>query len=400
MNFAGIRAVCRRAGFIGLTLWLATPLAWGQAATIADFDTIELTAPERGTAATVAVTAFDQTFLLELTDNPGLFASLGDDQRRQLEFDRNRFLRGEITGVAGSWVRLSRVAGTWSGGFFDGTELYLVDRAGDLAAALPRAPARADDTLVYRFSDLRLPGISHEPIRLPGRERNTPDAGYRAFVDHLRVLNERAGTMMQMPVTLVTDTQFNGTHGGNTAAVAAARINFIDGIYSEQVGVSIGLHHLEILSSNGPLTSTSAETLLVDQFRPYMTTGGGSSIPFAGLAHLFTGRDLNGSTVGIAYLDVLCNSGFGYGVDQNLSSSTNSALVFAHEVGHNFGAPHDGEGECSDEPFRGIMNPSINGSQEFSDCSIQQMAGPIASASCMEEVPVEDDLVFADGFQA
>ena len=261
----------------------------------------------------------------------------------------------------------------------------------------PGRQAAADATLLYRFPDLRLPGlVSHHPLTPGSAGDDAPD--YTDFIEHLRTLARGAGAALVMPVTVVSDTQFTGDHGGDAAAVVVGRLNFVDGIYSSQLGTGLALWHHEILTDNGPMTATDPNVLLENQFRPWMSSGGGDDIPFAGLAHLFTGRNLDGSTVGIAYLGVLCNDFFGYGVDQNLSNDTTSSLVFAHELGHNFGAPHDGEDACIDETFNGIMNPSINGSQEFSDCSITEMSDDVAAANCL--IPNPDvEVFYIDGFE-
>jgi hypothetical protein len=59
-------------------------------------------------------------------------------------------------------------------------------------------------------------------------------------------------------------------------------------------------------------------------------------------AHMFTGKDLDGTTIGIAYLSCVCNSTFAYGLSQSrfsLQPGRRAALT-AHELGHNFSANH------------------------------------------------------------
>jgi len=70
----------------------------------------------------------------------------------------------------------------------------------------------------------------------------------------------------------------------------------------------------------------------------------------ANLAHFLSGANLGG---GVAYVNVLCNSSFGFGVSGNLSGNivwttwtgqpgnfTWDFVVVAHELGHNFGSRH------------------------------------------------------------
>lgn len=76
----------------------------------------------------------------------------------------------------------------------------------------------------------------------------------------------------------------------------------------------------------------------------------------ADLAHFLSGANLGG---GVAYLNVLCNSSYGYGVSGNINGSidwgawtgqaasfTWDFVVVAHELGHNFGTGHTHDGYC------------------------------------------------------
>lgn len=87
---------------------------------------------------------------------------------------------------------------------------------------------------------------------------------------------------------------------------------------------------------------------LLDEFRSAWNSSGWPAP--ADLAHFVSGANLGG---GVAYLNVLCNSSFGYGVSGNINGNVNWAswtgqpgsftwdfVVVAHELGHNFGANH------------------------------------------------------------
>ncbi|MEM9533121.1 MAG: M12 family metallo-peptidase [Pseudomonadota bacterium] len=388
---------------------LASANVRAQKPDVAAFQVIEMPTGPKSLPGQLRIRAFGQTFHLRLAPNADLLGSLPAAQRAKVS-RQDLFLEGTLAGVAGSWVRLNRIAGKFSGGFFDGNELYLIDRAGSLPAALA-AGAQADQTVLFRFADLDFgdlideggitPGIKSGPIR------TTVD--YQTFVGHLRAIAVAKGSpLLALPVTIVSDVQFTTIHGSNTTSVVAGRVNFVDGIYSSQLGTGIELLHHQILTNNDVLVATDASDLLGGEFdnsnnlvqpgfRQFMVSGAGSGIPFEGLAHLFTGRGLDGSTVGVAYVGVLCNRGFGYGVNENRSSDTRSALVFAHELGHNFGAPHDGERACSDEQFSGIMNASLNGSEQFSNCSLDQMSQRVARASCLVD---DGRFIFSDDFES
>jgi hypothetical protein len=230
---------------------------------------------------------------------------------------------------------------------------------------------------------------------------------YATFSAHLRELAVLEGTAaMALPITIVTDTAFNTKHGGSTASVVAGRVNLVDGIYGQQVGVGIQLLHLERLADDGPMTATDPIDLLY-QFSEWMYQGDGSGVPFEGTAHLFTNRRRESSTVGVAFLNALCRPWSGYGVNWDSNGDTYSALIFAHELGHNFGAGHDDETTpteenpdpaCPGNTEFGIMNSRITGADDFSQCSLDAMAPSVAGASCL--VPVEStETIFGNGFE-
>ncbi len=110
-----------------------------------------------------------------------------------------------------------------------------------------------------------------------------------------------------------------------------------------------------------------------------------------GLGHLFTTRNLSGNVIGIAWLGSLCEDFYGTALSQ-LFTTNQAALTIlvAHEIGHNFNAPHDNQAgsPCQSTPFGFIMNPfiSLDLRQEFSTCSEQRMAPEITGAACVMTV--------------
>ena len=73
-------------------------------------------------------------------------------------------------------------------------------------------------------------------------------------------------------------------------------------------------------------------------------------------------------------------------------------LIIAHELGHNFGAPHDAEpgSVCASAPEGWLMSPFVNYSNQFSACSIQQMQAAVAAAACIRTAQIADVAVSVD----
>ena len=73
---------------------------------------------------------------------------------------------------------------------------------------------------------------------------------------------------------------------------------------------------------------------------------------------------------GLAYVGTLCNSRYNTGFitfDQDTKLNT-AILIFAHEVGHNVGASHDGDVGCNSRNF--IMASHVSTTDTtFSQCS-------------------------------
>ena len=108
-----------------------------------------------------------------------------------------------------------------------------------------------------------------------------------------------------------------------------------------------------------------------------------------GLTHLFTGRQLDGDTAGVAYTLALCSQRFAASLTMAHNSAALDTLITAHEIGHVFGAPHDGTEQCASTPQgQYIMTPTLNTSvTSFSQCSLDQINAVIDSYSCVVALP-------------
>lgn len=93
-------------------------------------------------------------------------------------------------------------------------------------------------------------------------------------------------------------------------------------------------------AGNPGLYNTNDPTTLL-QGEKQVWTNLGNSIP-RDLTHLFTGRDLGGLTIGIAYIGGVCSTNSGYALNQSRFTLQpgRRAAVLAHEIGHNFTAHH------------------------------------------------------------
>jgi hypothetical protein len=310
--------------------------------------------------------------------------------------------QGHVQDRAGSWVAITRIGSNWSGVWFDGLHYYGIDSAAALAAVSRDADQATPATqLVFRLAD-----AVWENASFAGDTR-MPAASAEGLVD-LVGAELSAATALQaalptrrLQVALLADSLQAQRDGASTEANMLAQLNVVDGIFSSQVGVQLQSSSVTIFTAgNDPFTATTDSSALLGELATYRSNS--TQQRSAGLSHLTTGRDLDGQTVGIAYLSALCSAGFGASLAQsaNLSNSL-AALVAAHEIGHVFGAPHDAEAAsaCESTATGYLMSPSLNGASgnasTFSACSLTQIAPQVQMAQCLAPAEAADAAVDA-----
>ena len=325
--------------------------------------------------------AFSRHFDITLTPNHTLLDAVG----REALGPALEIYRGSLANSPDSWARIVIADGLPRGLVFDGAEMYAIE-------------AEDGEARIHRLADMHV-----EPGALACGHAGTASNGAELFKT---VINETApvvlaaqGATSEIDVAVVADFEFTSDKGGNAEAAMITRMNNVDGIFSSQLGVQINVGRVDVFdSSNDPFTDETNASSLLDEVADFRS--GSAQQRANGLTHLFTGRNLDGSTVGIAFGGALCLNRFGAGLTQATGSVTIDSLIVAHELGHNFGAPHDGtsDGNCESEPQTFLMAPSINGSDTFSNCSITQMQDDVSRASCITEL-ASVDVAIAPGAQ-
>src|SRR6185295_6977741 len=222
--------------------------------------------------------------------------------------------------------------------------------------------------VVYRLSDALLPAeqmsceiVQPDSSPVPGVAPSTAADAFSQLSQelHIQAASSELAAMKQVRVGVIGDFEFVSLFNNGTTKVEDAivsRMNIVDGVFSSQIGVKVSLAPWKLFTtSSDPFTKTKASDLLTE-LRSYR--GGSASQLALGLSHLMTGRDLDGDTVGIAYIGSVCDGSNAASLSEGRRGDTQSALIAAHEIGHNFGAPHDGEtGACQSTPQTFLMAP-------------------------------------------
>ena len=165
--------------------------------------------------------------------------------------------------------------------------------------------------------------------------------------------------------------------------VTLSRANLLDGILIFELGLHVNVAALAVFSQEAdPFTAADPQALLAELEEYRATTPAQGS---QDLTHLLTGRDFSTATIGIANFGTVCDARYGVSLTESSNAGTlRDALIMAHELGHNFGAPHDAvPGPCESTPPDYLMAPASNTSQRFSACSIEQVQPELRSA-CLD----------------
>jgi len=146
-------------------------------------------------------------------------------------------------------------------------------------------------------------------------------------------------------VAVETDYEFFQLFGNVTDATdyVADLFAYASTTYEAEVNTNFVVSSLKLwATSSDPWTTTTCSDLL-SEFRTYwgQNNGGVSRT----VAHMLSGKRLG---CGIAFLGVLCNDSYGYGVSASMTGNfdiQNPGLVWdllavSHEIGHNFNSPH------------------------------------------------------------
>jgi hypothetical protein len=328
--------------------------------------------------------------------------------RRAIPADRSDIeaLRGQLEGQPESWVRMTHTRTGWHGMISDGQELYAIEPAADVARAVvqPLADMSGSTPVMYRLKDALMPIgpafceiLNVDGTPYVGSDRLSPssDAQTQGRITAKMVVEAiardalPAAPGLELTVGVVADYEFTREYSADPQGTIIARMDIVDGIWSSQVGVKISLAPLTVLTTaQEPFTKTAPADLLV-QVRQYRSSN--SAQMKTGVTHLMTGRDLDGDTVGISYMGSVCDSQYADSLSEGSHSTLMSALIAAHELGHNFNAPHDGEaGACASTPQTFLMAPKVNFSEQFSSCSLEQINARIKTAKCVTPYQAPD----------
>jgi hypothetical protein len=221
-------------------------------------------------------------------------------------------------------------------------------------------------------------------------------------------------------VAIDTDTELRAHFASDAAALAylGTLLTAATAIYERDLGVQLQAPYVRLWSAGttDPWTATDTYGALLEVRDHWNAPANGlqAAAGHPDVVHFVSGKTVRG---GIAYLDVLCNASWGYGVSQvygafDLADPTAiwDVEVFTHELGHNFGTPHThcyvppldhcyaGESGCYAGPAAASQGTIMsychlqpgglaNITLAFGTTVSQRIGQSVAAASCLAAVP-------------
>ncbi len=211
--------------------------------------------------------AFGRRFDVVLEPNDALVSGLPAEQIAALA-DLELY-RGQLAGIPGSWVRLSRHRGALSGMIWDGAELYGIDEYRRVAPLLLSPDgASAAGPVIYRWSET-VGALSDAVEELIDTKPSDPAAS-SALGSIALATGIRPGK--QVGVALIADVEYAAREGSSTQATLLSILNIVDGIFIKHVGIQVNAASIKIFETEAdPFTAFDGSALL-DELENYKDT--------------------------------------------------------------------------------------------------------------------------------
>lgn len=317
----------------------------------------------------------------------------------------DRFYSVQVANEPESAGRLAYIGGQWQGMLLRDGNMYALnditqDRDQLLDVARYGAQTLSADLSLGQCGSA--PALS-QPLSSPAANNITVSSlnAQAQSLNYNQFCLERVdGICLVAELTVVFDTAFETRFGSDYQASAIAIMEDLDLLYRNNFNIVFNKLNMAFGNGDQFTDSTNAVTLLNDITDQRDKSSTAAFDPNRqSILHVITGREFDGDTIGVAWqpgyinfpipeTPLLC-SGQAIGTSQVYTSSSDmviyTALIVAHEIGHNFGFAHDGvsgEGADSCSATRYIMGEVLSRHMsDFSSCSTDALKGNLSKLS-------------------
>ncbi len=267
---------------------------------------------------------------------PSCQSVLTTDKGIQIQDIEVHTYKGYVNGDIDRPVRLTIKDGHVSGYIKDDSEMFFIEPATQFAKN-----SNSDDFIMYRAADII------DPVNLTCEATHLEDG--MEMVQNNGVLKSGDAGCITLELATEADYEYYALHGTNANELILSILNEVEGVYNTTFGLNIDVVYQSLYTiQNDPFPdSVSTSGFILSQFRNHWEAN--MDHIDRDLAHMWTGKQMDGVSIGIAYTGTVCSSPtFAYGVSQNIGNFAYGRFVLtAHEIGHNFGAQHSDSEGCS-----------------------------------------------------
>ncbi len=196
-----------------------------------------------------------------------------------------------------------------------------------------------------------------------------------AELEHLQDGDQKASlaesqACYQVDLAIASDNSMFIKYGG-AAGVQNHNIGVINDVEVDYTGnfsqdLAFNIVTQFIVSGTDPWTNSTAAGTLLGSFQTWGNAGN-FGVTFD-VGELWTNRDFDGGTIGIAYLNGVCNTNKYHCLQDFSSNAELLRCLTSHEIGHNFSCAHDAGTPCTT-----IMCPFVSSSNTWSSQSVSSV---------------------------
>lgn len=320
--------------------------------------------------------------------------------------------KGKVKDLPDAQVRMSLTASGIEGAIITKERHYFLQPARSISRE-----ARADDFILYDSSDLKNEDLTcgvtladevaaHEQVTQI-KSTDVVEAEANAPVPTLSMLKIAR-------ISTDADGEYVAAFGGPSQANTQIMniLNLVDGIYQVEIGLTFQIVQQNTWAdaNTDPYTTTASDALLTEFQNHWNVNFPNSGQNARSIAHLFTGKNLDGSTIGFARISAACRApNAAYGLSQRIPTTSTSitaqtVILTAHEIAHNFGAAHtdvpstETPADLKRSCINTIMEANIGTGSAFCPFSRSQISGHASAfSSCLVDTatppPTSEDCV-------
>lgn len=292
--------------------------------------------------------------------------------------DATMTYRGQLPNRPGWPVALTLNDEFIYGYFKEGKETYFIEplwyfvpgQPKDLYIVYAESAAKHDDTHVCGSEEMhnKMKELHPEDMKKAHGHEHGEDDVEKMMACYAVELSQAADLSMF---------NFHGSvasvNGFMTGVMNNVQTNYDDEFSPNEITFIIVEQFVVSPPATDPWTSSTNSSVLLNDFTDWGPSGFFSDHD---LGQLWTKRPPSGGVVGIAWLDAVCTS-IRYHVIWHWTGDANLLRVTtSHEIGHNFGAGHDGGSGF-------IMSPTVNNTNAWSATSINVINSNLPSYSCL-----------------